>query len=48
MEAIEEQEPESETEFDNRIEAAIEAAKKLIEETQKMGKELNTETKESP
>ena len=44
LKAIEELGPESETEFDNRIETAIEAAQKLMKETQKMGKEVNTET----
>ena len=47
LEAIEELEPESETEFDNRIKTAIKTAQKLMKETQKMGKEVNTETKEN-
>ena len=47
LEAIEELEPESETEFDNRIKTAIETAQKLMKETQKMGKEVNPETKEN-
>ena len=40
LEAIEELESLSETEFDNRIKAAIKATHKLMRETQKMGKEV--------
>ena len=47
LETIEELGPESETEFDNRIKTAIEAAQKLMKKTQKMGKEVNIETKEN-
>ena len=37
LEAIKELEPESETEFDNRIKTAIETAQKLMKKTQEMG-----------
>ena len=47
LDVIEELEQESETQFDNRIKTAIETAQKLMKESQKMGKELNPETKEN-
>ena len=47
LETIEELEPESETEFDNRIETVIEIAQNLIKETQRIGREINTETNEN-
>ena len=47
LEAIGKLDPESETEFDNRIKTAIKAAQKLMKETQEMGKEVNTEAKEN-
>ena len=37
LEAIKELEPESETEFVNRIKTAIETAQKLMKKTQEMG-----------
>ena len=45
LDVIEELEQESETQFDNRIKTVIETAQKLMKESQKMGKELNPETK---
>ena len=47
LKAIKELELECETDFDNRIKTAIETAQKLMKKTRKMGKGVNTETKEN-
>ena len=40
-------EPESETEFTNRIESAIKIAEELLKETQEKGKIINSENKKN-
>ena len=47
LDAIEEMEPESETEFTNRIEAAIKIAEELLKRTQEKGNVINSESKEN-
>ena len=47
LDAIEEMEPESETEFTNRFESAIKRAKELLKKTQEKGKVINSESKEN-
>ena len=47
LDAIEEMEPKSETEFTNRIESAIKIAEELLKETQEKGKVINSGSKEN-
>ena len=47
LDAIEEMEPESETEFTNRIESAIKIAKELLKEIQEKIKVINSESKKN-
>ena len=47
LDAIKEMEPESETEFTNRIESAIKIAEELLKDSQEKGKVINSESKEN-